>query len=112
MPDTDMESADSHHSRAHAYDPDDLDLDDLRRPQVATTEATTGGGFATQRLRMSAIADLKEFSGRDHDDPRQELGTQGQDSFLRDQAPDSEKFLVFGDLLTGPARHWYSQLSR
>uniref|UniRef100_A0AAV1TXU5 Retrotransposon gag domain-containing protein n=1 Tax=Peronospora matthiolae TaxID=2874970 RepID=A0AAV1TXU5_9STRA len=33
-------------------------------------------------------------------------------AFLRDQAPDDEKCLVFGDLLTGPARNWYSQLSR
>ena len=33
-------------------------------------------------------------------------------AFLRDQAPDSEKCLVFGDLLTGPARKCYSQLIR
>ena len=35
-----------------------------------------------------------------------------QSAFLRDQAPESEKCLVFGDLLTGSARNWYSQLSR
>jgi hypothetical protein len=33
-------------------------------------------------------------------------------AFTRDQAPDSEKCLVFGDLLSGPARNWYRQLSR
>ncbi|OWY96645.1 hypothetical protein PHMEG_00033040, partial [Phytophthora megakarya] len=31
---------------------------------------------------------------------------------LEHQAPDSEKCLVLGDLLTGPARNWYRQLSR
>ena len=33
-------------------------------------------------------------------------------AFLRDQAPDAEKCLVFSDLLTEPAREWYNQLSR
>ena len=33
-------------------------------------------------------------------------------AFLRDQAPDAEKCLVFRDLLTRPARDWYNQLSR
>ena len=33
-------------------------------------------------------------------------------AFLRDQAPDLEKCLVFGDLLSGPARNWHNQLSR
>ncbi|POM76814.1 LOW QUALITY PROTEIN: Hypothetical protein PHPALM_5909 [Phytophthora palmivora] len=33
-------------------------------------------------------------------------------AFLRDQAPDEEKCLVFGDLLTGSARNWYRHLSR
>ena len=29
-------------------------------------------------------------------------------AFLRDQAPDTEKCLVYDDLLTGPARNWQS----
>jgi hypothetical protein len=33
-------------------------------------------------------------------------------AFVHDQAPDSEKCIMFGDLLTGPARNWYRQLSR
>ena len=33
-------------------------------------------------------------------------------AFLRDQAPDAEKLLVFSDLLTGSARDWYNQLGR
>uniref|UniRef100_A0AAV1TAJ5 Uncharacterized protein n=1 Tax=Peronospora matthiolae TaxID=2874970 RepID=A0AAV1TAJ5_9STRA len=70
LPDTDMESADSHGSCGNTFDPDDLDIDGVRRPHLATTEATIGEGFAAQRIRMSAIADLKEFLGRDHDDDR------------------------------------------
>uniref|UniRef100_A0AAV1T9B4 Uncharacterized protein n=1 Tax=Peronospora matthiolae TaxID=2874970 RepID=A0AAV1T9B4_9STRA len=68
MPDTDMESADSHGSRGYTFDPDDLDIDGVRRPHLASTEAIMGEGFAAQRIRMSSIADLKEFSGRDQDD--------------------------------------------
>uniref|UniRef100_M4BST1 Uncharacterized protein n=1 Tax=Hyaloperonospora arabidopsidis (strain Emoy2) TaxID=559515 RepID=M4BST1_HYAAE len=113
MPDTDMELADSHHSRGNAYNHDDLDIGDLRRLQLATTEATTGGGFASQRIYMSAIAELKEFSVRDHGGDRARGWVRKvESSFLRYQAPDSEKCLVFGDLLISPARNWYSQLSR
>ena len=70
MPEIDMESADSHDSRGNAFDPEDLDIDDLRRPQLATTEAITGGGSAAQRIHVSAITELKKFSDRDHDDDR------------------------------------------
>ena len=65
-----MESADSHDHLGNAFDSDDLDIDGLRRPRLATTEAITGEGFAAQQIRMSAIAELKEFSDRDHDDDR------------------------------------------
>uniref|UniRef100_A0AAV1T9I1 Uncharacterized protein n=1 Tax=Peronospora matthiolae TaxID=2874970 RepID=A0AAV1T9I1_9STRA len=68
MPDTDMESADSHGSHGNTFDPDDLDIDGFRRPHLATTKVIMEEGFAAQRIRMSAIADLKEFSGRDYDD--------------------------------------------
>ena len=40
---TEMVIANLQHSRGNAYDPDDLDIDDLRRPQLDTTEAITGG---------------------------------------------------------------------
>uniref|UniRef100_A0AAV1TX16 Uncharacterized protein n=1 Tax=Peronospora matthiolae TaxID=2874970 RepID=A0AAV1TX16_9STRA len=59
MPDTYMESADSHGSHGNAFDPDDLDIDGVHRPHLATTEAIMGEVFAAQRIRMSAIADLK-----------------------------------------------------
>ncbi|CAI5724998.1 unnamed protein product [Peronospora effusa] len=109
-----MESAGSRQSRPNNYDPDDLGLEDLRRPQVASAAGTVpNGGVATQRIRMSAIADLIEFTGRDKDEDRARIWVnKAKSTFLRDQAPDDEKCLVFGDLLTGPARNCYSQLSR
>ncbi|GMF25380.1 unnamed protein product [Phytophthora fragariaefolia] len=58
-------------------------------------------------------ARLKEFAGKDGDKDRARswLG-KVKSAFIRNQAPDQEKFLVFGDLITGPARNWYRQLSR
>ncbi|CAI5729126.1 unnamed protein product [Peronospora effusa] len=71
------------------------------------------GGLVTQRIQMYAIVDLKEFTGRDKDEDRaRSWVNKARSTFLRDQAPDDEKCLVFGDLLTGPARNWYSKLSR
>ncbi|CAI5746607.1 unnamed protein product [Peronospora destructor] len=103
----------SHHSRPSEYDPDDLQIDEPRRPAVATTEAVTGSGMTTQRIRVSAISDLKEFAGKEHDEDRAiNWMSKVKSAFLRDQAPDSEKCLVFGDLLTGSARNWHHQLSR
>ncbi|POM78837.1 Hypothetical protein PHPALM_3583 [Phytophthora palmivora] len=73
----------------------------------------TSVGVAAPRIRVSAISELKEFSGKENDEARARswLG-KVKSAFVRDQALDSEKCLVFGDLLTGPARNWYRQLSR
>ncbi|GMF47170.1 unnamed protein product [Phytophthora fragariaefolia] len=59
------------------------------------------------------MSELKEFAGKDGDEDRARswLGKVNS-AFIRDQAPDQEKCLVFGDLLPGPARNWYRQLSR
>ena len=54
---------------------------------------------------MSAIADLKEFSGRDKDEDRARSWVSKVKSvFLRDQDPGEEKCLVFGELLTETVR--------
>ncbi|GMF15143.1 unnamed protein product [Phytophthora fragariaefolia] len=65
------------------------------------------------RIRVSALSELKEFAGKDGDEDRARswLG-KVKSAFIRDQAPDQEKCLVFGDLFTRPARNWYRQLSR
>ncbi|CAI5718029.1 unnamed protein product [Peronospora effusa] len=113
IPDVEMELVGSRHSRSNIGGPLDLGFEDLRRPLVAAAEAMQSGGFTTQRIRVSAIANLKKFTGRDRDEDRARSWiSKVKSAFLRDQAPDNEKCLVFGDLLTGPARNWYSQLSR
>ncbi|KAJ8546781.1 hypothetical protein ON010_g11455 [Phytophthora cinnamomi] len=67
----------------------------------------------TPRIRVSAMSELKGFSGKDGDEDRARSWiSKVKSAFVRDQAPDEEKCLVIGDLLTGPARNWYHQLSR
>ncbi|GMF45463.1 unnamed protein product [Phytophthora fragariaefolia] len=99
---------------AWEYVPYDLDLGRPSRATVATTSATTSNqAINTPRIRVPAMSELKEFPGKDGDEDRARswLG-KVKSAFIRDQAPDQEKCLVFGDLLTGPARNWYHQLSR
>ncbi|GMF14949.1 unnamed protein product [Phytophthora fragariaefolia] len=114
--DLEMESVGSpdRPTTAWEYDPDDLDLGRPARATTATTTATTSNqAISTPRIRVSAMSELKEFAGKDGDEDRA-LSWLGKvkSAFIRDQAPDQEKCLVFGDLLTGPARNWYRQLSR
>ena len=45
---------------------------------MATTETVFGGGVGTQRLRMSVIADLNKFSGRQRRGSSEKLGEQNQ----------------------------------
>ena len=113
VPDVEMESVESHADQQDEYDPDDLSIGNSRRPAVAATGTITGALGAATKIRVSAISDLKEFSGRDGDEDRARtwLG-KIKSAFVRDQAPDTEKCLVLGDLLGGPARTWYKQLSR
>ncbi|GMF19285.1 unnamed protein product [Phytophthora fragariaefolia] len=114
--DVEMESVGSpdQPTTAWEYDPDDLDLGRPARASVATTTATTANqAINTPRIPVSAMSELKEFAGKDGDEDRARtwLG-KVKSVFILDQAPDQEKCLVFGDLLTGPARNWYHQLSR
>ena len=59
------------------------------------------------------MAELKEFSGRKKNEERARnwIG-KVKSAFLRDQAPDADKYLVLSDLLTGPSLDWYNHLSR
>ena len=52
------------------------DLLNPRRPPMSTTETVFGGGVDTERIQMSAIANLKEFFGRDKLSER--MGEQSQ----------------------------------
>ncbi|KAG2994699.1 hypothetical protein PC121_g21046 [Phytophthora cactorum] len=94
-------------------DPDDLNFPS---PSLAAVVAMTGGGGGSsmiQRVRISAISDLKEFTGKDQaeDRARAWIG-KVKSALMRDQASDAEKCLTFADLLAGPARNWYRQLAR
>ncbi|GMF38646.1 unnamed protein product [Phytophthora fragariaefolia] len=125
--DVEMESTGSPDPDPHwEYDPDDIDLPTTDRAAMATMTTGSTGSTMIQRVRISAISDLKEFSGKGQDEDRARawLG-KGQDedrarawlgkvksAFLRDQASDGEKCLTFADLLSGAARNWYRQLPR
>ncbi|KAG3136510.1 hypothetical protein PI124_g23575 [Phytophthora idaei] len=95
------------------FDPDDLNFPS---PSPAAVVAMTGGGGGSsmiQRVRISAISDLKEFMGKDQDEERARAWiSKVKSALMRDQASDAEKCLTFADLLAGPARNWYRQLAR
>ena len=58
------------------------------------------------------MAELKEFDGWKKIEERARNGiSKMKSAFLRDQAPDAEKFLVFSDLFSEPVRYCYNQLS-
>ncbi|KAE9049481.1 hypothetical protein PF007_g33141, partial [Phytophthora fragariae] len=62
--DVEMESVGSRHSElADEYDPDDMSLEAPRRAAVASAGATSGNTLTPQRIRVSAISELKDFSG-------------------------------------------------
>ncbi|GMF53887.1 unnamed protein product [Phytophthora fragariaefolia] len=112
--DVEMLSAGSPDPDPHwEYDPDDINLPTSDRSAMATMNTGFMGSTMIQRGRISAISDLKEFSGKDQDEDRARawLG-KVKSAFLRDQASDGEKCLTFADLLSGAAKNWYRQLPR
>ncbi|POM70450.1 LOW QUALITY PROTEIN: Hypothetical protein PHPALM_13109 [Phytophthora palmivora] len=111
MRDVEVESVGPHSGYQGEFDPDDLSID-IPKPALAYHQGTSVG-VAAPRIRVSVISELKEFSDKENDEARARswLG-KVKSAFVRDQALDSEKCLVFGDLLTGPAGNWYRQLSR
>ncbi|POM60947.1 hypothetical protein PHPALM_30120, partial [Phytophthora palmivora] len=69
--DVDMESVRSEHSTTQwEYDPDDIDFPTAARATVATATTGSAGSTMIQRVRISAISDLKEFMGKDQDEDR------------------------------------------
>ncbi|POM62559.1 LOW QUALITY PROTEIN: hypothetical protein PHPALM_28275 [Phytophthora palmivora] len=83
------------------------------RATVATATTGSAGSTMIQRVRISAISDLKEFTGKDQDEDRARAWiSKVKSAFMRDQASDEEKCLTFADLLAGSAKNWYRQLSR
>ena len=91
------------------YDPDDMDLEG---PLARMATAAMGQmSNMVPRIKIAATSYLKELHGRDQDEDRARNWVSSvKTAFTRDQAPDDEKCLVFGGLLTGPAMNWYRQL--
>ncbi|KAE8988836.1 hypothetical protein PR002_g21634 [Phytophthora rubi] len=112
--DVDMESVGSQdHPELWEYDPDDLDMGATRQTAATAAAVAPTGSPAVQRIKISAISDLKEFTGKDRDEERARGWiSKVKSAFTRDQATGEEKCLIVADLLTGPARNWYRQLSR
>ncbi|POM69474.1 Hypothetical protein PHPALM_14234 [Phytophthora palmivora] len=112
--DVDMESVRSEHSTTRwEYDPDDIDFPTAARATVATATTGSAGSTMIQIVRISAISDLKEFTGKDQDEDRARAWIgKVKSAFMRDQASDEEKCLTFADLLAGSAKNWYRQLGR
>ncbi|OWY92931.1 hypothetical protein PHMEG_00037851, partial [Phytophthora megakarya] len=111
--DVEMESIrSSDHGSRWEYDADDVDVPTSAQATVATAAAGSTGSTMIQRVRISAISDLKEFTGKGQDEDRARAWISKVKSvFMRDQASDDEKCLTFADLLAGSARNWYRQLS-
>jgi hypothetical protein len=109
-----MESAGSQDHPEHwEYDTDDLDMGSTRRTATTAAAIAPTGSLAVQRVKISAVSDLKEFTGKDHDEERARGWiSKVKSAFTRDQATDEEKCLTLADLLTGPAKNWYRQLGR
>ncbi|POM57357.1 Hypothetical protein PHPALM_38138 [Phytophthora palmivora] len=112
--DVDMEYVRSEHSTSRwEYDPDNIDFPMAARATVTTATTVSAGSTMIQRVRISAISDLKEFTGKDQDEDRARAWIgKVKSAFMRDQASDEEKCLTFADLLAGSAKNWYRQLSR
>ena len=70
-----MESVRSHLSRSDILyhedvDPDDSGQEEQRCASLFTAETLQNGGEIPQRIRVSAMTELKEFSGKDRDEDR------------------------------------------
>ncbi|OWZ02703.1 LOW QUALITY PROTEIN: hypothetical protein PHMEG_00025691 [Phytophthora megakarya] len=95
------------------YAPDDIDFLAPAQAAVATAASGSTGSTMVQRVRISAILDLKKFSGKDPDEDRARAWiSKIKSAFMRDQASNEEKCLTFADLLAGSAKNWHHLLSR
>ncbi|OWZ22672.1 hypothetical protein PHMEG_0002586 [Phytophthora megakarya] len=85
------------------YDPDDIDFPAPAQAAVGTSGST--GSTMFQRVRISAISDLKVFSGKYPDEDRARAWiSKVKPAFMRDQQSDEERCLVFANLLARSAK--------
>ncbi|OWZ16950.1 hypothetical protein PHMEG_0009178 [Phytophthora megakarya] len=91
--DVEMESIrSSYRGSRREYDPDGVDFPTSAQATVATAAAGSTGFTMVQRVRISAISDLKEFTGKDQDEDRARAWiSKVKSAFMRDQASDDER---------------------
>ncbi|OWZ12946.1 hypothetical protein PHMEG_00013817 [Phytophthora megakarya] len=78
----------------------------LRKTTVTIAAAGTTSSSISQRVRISAISDPTEFTGKDQDEDRAQAWISKAISlFMQDQISDDEKCLTFADLLAGSAKN-------
>uniref|UniRef100_A0AAV1VN12 Uncharacterized protein n=1 Tax=Peronospora matthiolae TaxID=2874970 RepID=A0AAV1VN12_9STRA len=73
MSDIEMDSVGLRPNGSLDYGHDHRKRGDKRIPHVATAGAAESGGFGNQRIRMTGMAKLKDFSGRENNEERAEL---------------------------------------
>ena len=113
MPDIDMKSVGSRPNGSRDYGHEHREQGGNILLEVATAGAADSGGFFNQMIRMDAMAELNKFSGQEKNEEwARSWISKVKSAFLRDQAQEVEKCLVFSDLLTVTARDWYNQLGR
>ncbi|OWY91138.1 hypothetical protein PHMEG_00040408 [Phytophthora megakarya] len=87
----------SDHGSRWEYDPDDVDFPISAQATVATAAAGSTGSTMIQRVRISAISNLKEFTGKDQDEDRARAWfSKVKSAFMRDQALDDENTADLG----------------
>ncbi|OWY97185.1 hypothetical protein PHMEG_00032349 [Phytophthora megakarya] len=116
--DFDIESVGTPDPDSWESDPDDIGIPsssghNFDREDVASPAISSRGSSRIQRVRISAISDLKEFTGKDMDEDRARAWIgKVKSGFQRYQATVEEKCLTFADLTVGPAKNCHRQLSR
>ncbi|OWZ22517.1 hypothetical protein PHMEG_0002773 [Phytophthora megakarya] len=89
------------------YAPDDIEFPAPAQAAVATAASGSTGSTRIQRVRISAISELKKFSGKDPNDDRSLVWiSKVKSAFTQDQASDEENCLTFADLLAGSEKNW------
>ncbi|OWZ05613.1 LOW QUALITY PROTEIN: hypothetical protein PHMEG_00022268 [Phytophthora megakarya] len=110
-----MESVGTPDSNSWEYDPDDHGIPSSSgltsgQAAVATAVIGPGGPSLIHIVRILAISDLKEFTGKDIDEGRARAWIgKVKSAFQRGQAIEEETCLTSN---VGPAKNWHRQLSR
>ncbi|GMF55708.1 unnamed protein product [Phytophthora fragariaefolia] len=103
-------------SKRHARDldegPEDLFNLETGPPGTAAAVSTATAGTGLTRVHLSAFSELKEFHGRGASEEKARASfNRVKIASRRDGMTGEEACALFGDLMTGPARQWYLQLS-